>query len=101
MVVALDISPPMLEQARFNFETDDRVTVHEWDLHRPIDRFGTFDIIVSGFAIHHLDDERKRRLFSEVAQHLSPGGLFANLEVVASATAELHDQFPHADRARG
>lgn len=92
-VVAVDKSPPMLEHARERFSGDDRVTVQAGDLNHPIDGFGTFDVVVSGFAIHHLNDDRKRRLFSEVNEHLNPAGLFANLEVVASATAELHDQF--------
>jgi tRNA (cmo5U34)-methyltransferase len=54
---------------------------------------GSFDLIVSGMAIHHLEDDRKRNLYAEVARTLNPGGLFANLEVVASATPELHAQF--------
>ena len=65
----------------------------EWDLARSIEPLGRFDVIVSGFAIHHLEDERKQGLFAEVAQILDPGGLFANLEVVASATPELHAEF--------
>ncbi len=54
---------------------------------------GDFDLVVSGFAIHHLDDSRKRELFGEVAAQLRPGGVFANLEVVQSATPELHAEF--------
>ena len=75
------------------FAGDARVTVREWDLARPIDPLGRFDVIVSGFAIHHLEDDRKQDLFAEVVRVLDPGGLFANLEVVASATPELHAEF--------
>ena len=92
-IVALDVSPPMLARARDRFRSDPRVTVHEWDIADSIGSFGFFDVIVSGFAIHHLEDERKRGLFAEVASQLHPGGLFANLEVVASATPELHAAF--------
>jgi tRNA (cmo5U34)-methyltransferase len=49
--------------------------------------------VIAGFSIHHVEDERKRILFSEIAQQLTGHGLFANLEVVASATPELHRQF--------
>jgi SAM-dependent methyltransferase len=95
-VVAVDTSDPMLGQARDRFEGDGRVEVHEWDLNHPITGFGSFDVIVSGFAIHHLDDARKRELFGEVATQLRLGGVFANLEVVRSATPELHATFRSA-----
>lgn len=43
---------------------------------------GLFDVIVSAFAIHHLDGEQKAELFNRVASALSPGGRFAMLDVV-------------------
>jgi SAM-dependent methyltransferase len=92
-VVAIDISPPMLARARERFAAESRVDIREWDLNDSIAPLGAFDVIVSGFAIHHLRDERKRTLLGEVAAQLSPGGTFANLEVVASATPELHAAF--------
>jgi SAM-dependent methyltransferase len=63
------------------------------DLAEPVTSLGRFDVIVSGCAIHHLDDDRKRALLTEIAGILEPGGLFANLEVVASATPEEHAEF--------
>ena len=92
-VVAVDVSASMLDRARQRFADDPRVTVRPWDLADPIVALGTFDVIISGFAIHHLEHDRKRALFGEVARQLSPGGLFANLEVVSSATPELHADF--------
>ena len=92
-VVAVDSSPPMLERARERFAGDGRVEVRAGDLREPLDVAEQFDVVVSGFAIHHLSHERKRQLFGEVRSSLRPGGLFANLEVVASATPELHRTF--------
>ncbi len=92
-VVALDRSAPMLDSARARFDGDPRVTVRSWDMADSIASFGDFDIIVSGLAIHHLEDERKQSLLTEIAQGLLPGGLYANLEVVKSATPELHAEF--------
>lgn len=62
---------------------------------RPQVNEGPFDLIVSGYAIHHLPTVRKRSLYQEVFGLPAPGGLFVNIEHVASATPELeavHDE---------
>lgn len=92
-VVAMDRSEPMLDQARARFAGDPRVEVVRGDLQDPIIADAPFDLVVSGFAIHHLEDERKRSLFGELRASLSPGGLFANLEVVQSSTLRRHREF--------
>ena len=91
--VGLDSSVPMLDLARERFGDDERITLVEHDLDEPLPDLETFDVVVSGFAIHHLTHERKQSLFAEVARALRPGGVFANLEVVQCATEELQAQF--------
>lgn len=91
--IGIDSSPPMLDLARERFAEDKRVTIVEGDLQQSISGHGSFDVIVSGFAIHHLTDDRKRSLFGEIASALRPGGVFANLEVVACASPELQEEF--------
>lgn len=91
--VVVDASPPMLERVQARFGDDERVEVRRGDLNEPIDELGAFDLVVSGFAIHHLEDSRKQALLGEIARQLTPGGVFANLEVVMSATPELHATF--------
>lgn len=92
--VACDFSPEMLGRARQRFADAPNVTVVEYDLDDPLpDDWGTFDVIVSAFAIHHVVDERKRALYGEVFAALRADGTFCNLEHVASATPELHEEF--------
>lgn len=92
--VGLDFQDEMLDRARDRFGGESGVDVrrHDLDVALP-DDLGYFDVIVSSFAIHHLRFERQRALYGEVFDHLSPGGLFANAEHVASTTPRRHEEF--------
>jgi len=69
------------------------VEIVHHDLSLPLPETGFFDAVVSSFAIHHVDDGRKRALYAEVFERLVPGGTFLNLEHVASPTEHLHNEF--------
>ncbi|HJZ75422.1 MAG TPA: class I SAM-dependent methyltransferase [Vicinamibacterales bacterium] len=92
--VALDFSDAMIARLEERFATDRSVTVVRHDLDAPLPPLdGPFDAVVSSFAIHHLQHARKRSLYAEIYDRLEPGGVFCNLEHVASATPALHAQF--------
>jgi tRNA (cmo5U34)-methyltransferase len=93
--VALDFSETMLDTLRKQFAADPRVSVVAHDLSEPLPSLGKFDAVVSCFAIHHLLHERKRALYQEIYEALQPGGVFCNLEHVASPTEHLHHEFLH------
>ncbi len=55
-----------------------------------------YDAAVTGYAIHHLVDERKRALYGEVFGLLRPGAFFVNIEHVSSSTPWLTGVFDEA-----
>ena len=92
--VGLDFSSPMISRFKERFEDDKRISVVSHDFSKPLpDDLGCFDCIVSSLAIHHLTDERKKQLYSEVFNHLNVGGVFCNFEHVSSPTQNLHRKF--------
>jgi tRNA (cmo5U34)-methyltransferase len=92
-VTCVDMSPPMLEAAAARFAGDDRVQIVAHDLSERLRLIGPFAAVVSSLAIHHVTDARKETLYAEIAALLVPGGVFANLEIVASPTPALHDRW--------
>ena len=92
--IGLDFGDEMLRRARQRFADDARVAIDRHDLDAPLPSgMGTFDVVVSSFAIHHLAPARQRALYGEVFGILRPGGCFVNAEHVASPTEALHAEF--------
>lgn len=100
--ILADHSAPMLEAARERWEASSPCHIRAIDYSSrkwllDIEEFAPFDLVVSGFSIHHQPDERKRDLYAEIFDVLAPGGMFLNLEHVASPTRRLADLW---DRVR-
>jgi len=91
--VALDFSPEMLGRLKERFSGSPNVNVIDHNLNQALPEIGTFDAVVSSFAIHHCTHERKRELYEEIFRLLAPGGIFCNLEHVASPNLKLHFDF--------
>jgi len=91
--VAVDFSPAMLEAVRKRFAGESSVSVVAHNMDALLPALGTFDAVISSFAIHHLVHERKRGLYAEIYGLLNPGAVFCNLEHVASPTPRLHKEF--------
>lgn len=90
--VALDFSKPMLLSARQRLSSlEARMHFVEADYGKPAwkmraSKFGSYQVVVSGLSIHHQPDSRKREVYAEIFELLSPGGIFLNLEHVSSPT---------------
>lgn len=91
--VGIDFSPTMLQTLHGRFAGDSNVTIMEHDFTSELPALGSFDVIVSSFAIHHVSHERKRSLYKESFDLLFPGGILCNLEHVSSPTIRLHHEF--------
>lgn len=97
--VFVDFSRPMLDAAATRLADDsDRVDLlqvdyGERDWVTKLGGRGPFDVVVSGFSIHHQTDGRKRELYGEILDILTPGGVFLNVEHVASATPLVQGVF--------
>jgi len=91
----VDFSKTMLKEAERNMAgRSDNLRFIEADLGvetwvSTLKDCSPFDLIASGFCIHHQADERKRQLYGEIYDLLKPGGLFINIERVASSTKWL------------
>jgi tRNA (cmo5U34)-methyltransferase len=91
----VDFSSPMMDAARVRLGGDD--ARHRFVLANFGDRGWTdavadrapFDLVVSGYAIHHQPDEGKRRVYEDVYEILAPGAFFINVEHVRPATPWL------------
>ncbi len=85
--VFLDFSEHMIEAAKKKADIG-RATFVVQDLGsktwmQSVSDRAPFDLVLSGLAIHHLPDDRKRELYQEIFDVLKPGGLFLNLEHVS------------------
>jgi tRNA (cmo5U34)-methyltransferase len=95
-VHAVDLAPNMLAQyAERHAEFAGRFDCAVGDF-ADRDLGSGYDVIVSGLAIHHLDDAGKRDLYRRIAEALVPGGVFVQRELILGETAEQTERF-HAE----
>jgi tRNA (cmo5U34)-methyltransferase len=96
--VFLDFSEPMLAACRAKTHSSAPLHFIQGDYGLPgwvesIKTFAPFDVIVSGFSIHHQPDERKYEVYQEMYHLLRLGGVFLNLEHVSSCAAWIEQLF--------
>lgn len=78
-LTGVDLSPRMITRAREKLRPyRDRVELVAGDLGDFEE--GTYDVVVSALAIHHLRDADKWRLFRRIFRSLPPGGYFGDAD---------------------
>jgi len=94
IVIGMDGSPTMLAQASDNLKAfNDRfmarrfkLAERDWRTTDPL-----YCAIVSSLAIHHLDGEEKRALFTDLYPMLSPGGALIIADIIQPASPTAMD----------
>jgi tRNA (cmo5U34)-methyltransferase len=93
--VLADFSPQMMAeghsalagfQGRFGYVTMNLETPG-WPAELP----SSADAVISSLCVHHVPDERKRQLFSEICSHLAPGGWYLNYDPVGATSPVIAD----------
>jgi tRNA (cmo5U34)-methyltransferase len=91
--VLVDFSEPMLHAAKRRLASHPGCHYILHDLRDPawvdaVAADGPFDVVMSGYMLHHHSDERKRALYRESFDLLAPGGWFVNVDFVAAASSQ-------------
>jgi len=97
-VTFTDFSEPMLAAVRDKLGDPSRATIFQADFSKSswlktVAEKGPFDVVVSGFAIHHQPNYRKKKIYAGIHEILTPGGVFLNLEHVASVSDSVEKLF--------
>lgn len=88
----IDLSEPMLDQARVRFAHKSDVSYQQMDYSEGLPE-GPFDLVVSGLSIHHLSHTDKQKLFQQIYAVLNPGGRFINADQALGPTAMLEKMY--------
>jgi tRNA (cmo5U34)-methyltransferase len=103
--IAQDGSEPMLNRARtIMMNYGQRFIAHQSDLFDPNwlpKSFAPFDAAVSSSCLHNLRDfTRVGEIYRDIGEHLNPGGVFLNLDLINAPTAELQERYAAVTSAR-
>jgi tRNA (cmo5U34)-methyltransferase len=92
-ITVFDLAENMLTACKSNLlDYGERVTFKQGNF--ATDDLGNeYDLVVSGLALHHLNNEQKQRFYQNLFQILKPGGVFLNRDIVVGDTENLTKQY--------
>lgn len=97
--IFMDFSEPMISSANKKCEPySERSTIILQDYGKSnwaeiIKDSTPLDVVISGYSIHHQEDDKKYRIYKDIFSILKPGGIFLNLEHVASPNPKIEKLF--------
>ena len=86
----VDISGESLDACRSRLAADGRHAFEQQDFRDLQYEPGSYDLVVSSIAIHHLPTRDKRILFDKIHGWLKPSGLFTYADQFGGATDDLN-----------
>lgn len=86
----VDISKDSLDVCQSRLSTCDNLICDQQDFQSIDYDRGSFDLVVSSIAIHHLDSSAKRTLFGRIHDWLADDGVFCFADQCAGATEDLN-----------
>ncbi len=94
-VHGIDFSEQMLEGCRQRLDPyGDRLTLEQMDFsHYQSPERPQYNLVISGLAIHHISDDRKKHLFQALAQSLQPEGTLLIRDLVKAPTQRLESLY--------
>lgn len=90
--VLVDIADEMLNVARKRFAGIESISYQVLDYSKELPN-EDFDVIASALSIHHLENEDKQKLFTEIYDKLPSGGLFVNYDQFCAGQDEMNEWF--------
>ncbi len=88
----VDVSGESLDVCRERLAAGETVEFEQQDFHTLKYAAGSFDLVVSSIAIHHLVSSEKQKLFRQCHGWLTDDGVFCFADQCAGVTADLYDR---------
>lgn len=96
-VVGIDGAASMVDVAKSRLgDLADRLEIRVGDFRALADLLGAderFDLVISSYALHHLNPAEKEAVVAEAAGHMNPGAWLINADIIVGATPELEARY--------
>lgn len=89
-ITAVDISGEILKECETRFSGDREIRYVQADFRDLPFAPGSFDLVMSSIAIHHIQDPDKSLLYRRIHELLSPGGIFVFADQTRGITDEIY-----------